>query len=59
MLLFAACNNASGDNFIPLGTFNRLLIATGYKRVPTRYGERFVGLRPVNPAYQGRVHYHD
>lgn len=57
MLLFSACAAASGDDFIPMGTFNRLLMATGYKRTNRRYGARFVGLRPTNPNYQGRVYY--
>jgi hypothetical protein len=56
-VLFGACAEHSGRPFIPLGTFERLLKATGYKRVDRRYGKRFKDLRPKNPDYHHRVWY--
>ncbi|MEU1510906.1 hypothetical protein ABZ490_01925 [Streptomyces sp. NPDC005811] len=57
MLLFEACKEVSGPSFIPLGTFDRLLRATGYKRTERRYGNRFIGLHPKDPAFRDRVFY--
>ncbi|MGK3943671.1 hypothetical protein ABK046_35255 [Streptomyces caeruleatus] len=56
-LLFNACKEVSGPSFIPIGTFDRLLSATGYKRAERRYGKRYVGLRPKNPALHDQVWY--
>ncbi|MEW9519341.1 hypothetical protein [Streptomyces tubercidicus] len=56
-LLFDACKEVSGPSFIPLGTFDRLLRATGYKRTDRRYGKRYIGLRPKNSAFHDRVWY--
>lgn len=56
-LLFDACKEVSGPSFIPMGTFDRLLRATGYERAERRYGKRYIGLRPKNPAFHGRVWY--
>ncbi|MFJ7334044.1 hypothetical protein ACIQUU_12435 [Streptomyces sp. NPDC101116] len=56
-LLFDACKEVSGPSFIPMGTFDRLLRATGYKRADRRYGKRYIGLRPKNPALHDRVWY--
>ncbi|MFE9063238.1 hypothetical protein [Streptomyces violaceusniger] len=56
-LLFDACKEVSGHSFIPMGTFDRLLRATGYKRADRRYGKRYIGLRPKNPALHDRVWY--
>jgi hypothetical protein len=58
-LLFDACKEISGPNFIPLGTFNRLLRAAGYKPGNRRYGYRYRGLRPKIPALHSRVYHHD
>ncbi|MFI2036047.1 hypothetical protein ACH470_15500 [Streptomyces bottropensis] len=56
-LLFDACKEVSGPSFIPMGSFDRLLRATGYKRTDRRYGKRYIGLRPKNPAFHDRVYY--
>ncbi len=58
-VLFDACKEVSGPNFIPMGTFNRLLYAAGYKRGDRRYGNRIRGLQPKDPAWHSRVYYHD
>lgn len=61
-VLFRACAEhaqAQGSRFMPLGTFTRLLMATGYKRTHRQYGHRFTGIRPQDPAYHRRVWYWD
>ncbi|MBO1333787.1 hypothetical protein [Streptomyces sp. VRA16 Mangrove soil] len=57
LLLFGACKEASGPRFIPMGSFDRLLRATGYERTSRRYGVRYKGIRPKDPALQHRVWY--
>ncbi|WP_326811941.1 hypothetical protein OIE62_11580 [Streptomyces scopuliridis] len=56
-LLFDACKEVSGPGFIPLGTFDRLLRATGQERTDRRYGKRYTGLLPKDPAFHDRVWY--
>jgi hypothetical protein len=59
LLLFGACKDASGSRFMPMSTFDRLLLATGYKRSGRRYGNRYKGLRPKDPDFHHRVWYSD
>ncbi|MFD7565805.1 hypothetical protein ACFV7O_21680 [Streptomyces tendae] len=57
-VLFGACLEATGrSDFMPLGTFERLLVATGYRRTPRAYGRRVAGLRLRNPALHNRSFY--
>ncbi|MDW6062922.1 hypothetical protein SAZ11_39085 [Streptomyces sp. FXJ1.4098] len=56
-LLFDACKEVTGLSFIPLGTFDRLLRATGYKRAERRYGNRLREICPKDPAWNNRVWY--
>lgn len=57
-LLYGACKKAApSKSFVPIGAFQRLLQATGYRRVSRVYGKRFVGLRPKDPALHHLVWY--
>ncbi|MFI1120053.1 hypothetical protein ACH4VS_02380 [Streptomyces hygroscopicus] len=57
LLFLACCQEADSTDFMPLGTFARLLRATGYQRTNRRYGNRFKGLRPKNPEFHDSVWY--
>ncbi|MGW0814962.1 hypothetical protein ACWD00_17170 [Streptomyces viridiviolaceus] len=56
-LLFYACASTTNNGFIPMGNFDRLLRATGYSRTNRRYGSRYKGIRPKDPALHHRVWY--
>ncbi len=57
-LLYGACKKAApSKSFVPQGSFERLLRATGYRRVSRKYGKRFIGIRPKDPALHHLVWY--